>query len=689
MIALVPTVLLFLLVLGLFSSSSTVGVFAWEACSVTSTAITGLCVPQLMYDGEWIQPVTFNLYQPVTTSLTATFIESSGRVVMTPSTIELGAGNVSFSAQLNVAYLTTDSRVNLKPAFQVVFSGADATAGYFPSSFSFNLTLQPKIFCRLFPPQYVFYPGTVNFGEFNVSCDKTQDSTVTFVPPDLSANGITFSPSAGVTLVAGQLWGTFNASAVAGSLPVGSYNINFTNTGSNATRYRQLDVYVMRVRPPGRITPPPSFAHVAYRDSETFRVDLTAIPRGIVQLRIDAFRSADGSNASNVIDIKPSNVIAYNGTTRGAFRVLAREFGKFYLNFSILGADASKFQLPLVADGVAFTINSPEDGFAFDKRSSLGYLPRLRGCRVGVGRRSFHIDGQEPVEEKVCATFPKTNISSAAGDYNCTQWTTPERCQGVAQEQGWPCAWLVTSETCVAVPELENNISQVAFGSSATAFLDMNGGVLTIGRALYGQLGKYRAKENTLTRVDIPEAVKVLAGGANHFLALGGSGTLYAWGSNFRGQLGLNTKEPSMPTPQVVSFPRLEKVTCIAAGPEHSGALTLAGRAYAWGYNNRGQIAKNQNSFTTASPLAQSLRPLLIAAADLGDRVPLAINCGETHTTIATDAAVYTFGGNTHGQLGRPGVDDYKPAQPLLWNSAQPVGSAPSYPSYLLGKDCP
>jgi len=71
-------------------------------------------------------------------------------------------------------------------------------------------------------------------------------------------------------------------------------------------------------------------------------------------------------------------------------------------------------------------------------------------------------------------------------------------------------------------------------------------------------------------------------------MAITTEGRLYAWGSNSYGQLGdLSTVDKS--TPVLVSGPANTSWVAVKTG-YHTLAITTAGRLYAWGYNNLGQL---------------------------------------------------------------------------------------------------
>jgi alpha-tubulin suppressor-like RCC1 family protein len=87
--------------------------------------------------------------------------------------------------------------------------------------------------------------------------------------------------------------------------------------------------------------------------------------------------------------------------------------------------------------------------------------------------------------------------------------------------------------------------------------------------------------------------VKTIAAGAEHTIALTEDGQVLAWGANWAGQLG-DGATVLQSTPVPVRGPdgpgRLEGIVAIAAGTEHSVALRDDGTVWAWGGNRYGQL---------------------------------------------------------------------------------------------------
>jgi alpha-tubulin suppressor-like RCC1 family protein len=99
----------------------------------------------------------------------------------------------------------------------------------------------------------------------------------------------------------------------------------------------------------------------------------------------------------------------------------------------------------------------------------------------------------------------------------------------------------------------------------------------------------------------ISDAVAVAAGGS-HSVALTRDGSVWTWGSNLDGQLGMGTIGGSDQT-SPIQVPGLNNVTAIAAGMYHTLALKSDGTVWAWGLNSDGQIGNGGASTAVASPV--------------------------------------------------------------------------------------
>jgi alpha-tubulin suppressor-like RCC1 family protein len=160
-----------------------------------------------------------------------------------------------------------------------------------------------------------------------------------------------------------------------------------------------------------------------------------------------------------------------------------------------------------------------------------------------------------------------------------------------------------------------------------------------------GQLGNGNTTSSvTPVAVSLPSGTTVtaLSGGAYHSLALTSTGQVLAWGYNGQGQLGNGTLTSSL-TPVGVSLPSGTTVTAVAAGENHSLAVTSTGQVMTWGYNVYGQLG-NGTTTNSSTPVAVSLPTGTTATAVAG---------GGYHSLALTSTGqILAWGSNATGQLG-------------------------------------
>jgi alpha-tubulin suppressor-like RCC1 family protein len=191
----------------------------------------------------------------------------------------------------------------------------------------------------------------------------------------------------------------------------------------------------------------------------------------------------------------------------------------------------------------------------------------------------------------------------------------------------------------------DNDWVQVAAGTSFGLALKANGTAWAWGLNNYGQLGN---TTNSRTTTPTPSPIQAgngpytsLAAGAYHSLALRADGSLYTWGWNFYGQLGTGTRSLSAaddnPYPAQVSG----TYTQIVAGIYHSLALRADGSLYSWGSNDQGQLGLGPNAGNLISSPTLVPGTYMVFAAGFYHTLALAAN-----------GTLYTWGGNSDGQLG-------------------------------------
>jgi alpha-tubulin suppressor-like RCC1 family protein len=218
-----------------------------------------------------------------------------------------------------------------------------------------------------------------------------------------------------------------------------------------------------------------------------------------------------------------------------------------------------------------------------------------------------------------------------------------------------------------------SDVTQIAAGLSHTCALTTSGGLKCWGFAVNGQLGNGATTPSTQsTPVDVCVTattpgtcdgaplggVAQIAAGGNHTCAITTSGGVKCWGRGVSDQLGDGaTSNQSTPvdvlaTGQGPGGTPLSYVTQIAAGVSHTCALTTSGGVKCWGAGSNGQLGNG------ATPTTQSTPVDVVATGGSGTLSDITqITAGHYHTcALTTSGGVKCWGLGDSGQLGNGDV---------------------------------
>lgn len=240
-------------------------------------------------------------------------------------------------------------------------------------------------------------------------------------------------------------------------------------------------------------------------------------------------------------------------------------------------------------------------------------------------------------------------------------------------------AWVGT-ETSNTVTGTYQMSGSVSGGSSHSMALKSSGAVFAWGLQDYGRLGN----NVTTTGVNITSPVasryssssvigdgSVIAAGADHSVFLKKGGTVWSFGRNNLGQLGINTSTTqSGIAKQVTSNSAgttwLTGCVCVAAGSGFGLALSNNGEVFAWGEQLYGRLG-NGSLPTVSTPRAYAAKvykgssgttPLSgISRISSKGNCSLAKEPSMKETGLGTsNGYVWSWGGNGSGQLGQGSV---------------------------------
>ncbi len=162
-----------------------------------------------------------------------------------------------------------------------------------------------------------------------------------------------------------------------------------------------------------------------------------------------------------------------------------------------------------------------------------------------------------------------------------------------------------------------------------------------------------RAEDGSLSSSNVPVSVAelppavALGAGDDHACAVLETGAVACWGWNLRGQLGNGVTSLYNPIPSPVW--ELSGATALAAGPRHTCALDADGSIACWGAAHDGQLGNG----TVSSP--SSFVPVTV----LGVTGARALAAGGDHTcALSAEGSVGCWGNNEFGQLGNGGAEN-------------------------------
>jgi alpha-tubulin suppressor-like RCC1 family protein len=188
--------------------------------------------------------------------------------------------------------------------------------------------------------------------------------------------------------------------------------------------------------------------------------------------------------------------------------------------------------------------------------------------------------------------------------------------------------------------------TQLCAGERHSCGLRPDGRIDCWGGNAKGQLGlddRISRDEPTSLRPSVSVDFKALACGGNVSCAVGKDEQLYCWGDNLEGQGGQNDppNSPDLLVPMRVDIePGIAQVT---VGQGHVCALTNAGTLYCWGRNNHGQLGLG------AEAAGQVRKP----TQQPGGASYLSVGAGQMHScAVRKDRRLFCWGWRAEGRLG-------------------------------------
>lgn len=186
------------------------------------------------------------------------------------------------------------------------------------------------------------------------------------------------------------------------------------------------------------------------------------------------------------------------------------------------------------------------------------------------------------------------------------------------------------------VNELENIIS-ITSGEDYSIAVKNDGSVWVFGNNSVKQLGVNNRTSQILPVKSVEQSIKKAVASSSHTVLLSYSGEVFVSGLNYNDML-LDSNEYLIGSFTTVK--QLQNIVDISSGANHTLALDINGKVYAWGHNNKG-VFGNNSTINSSLPI------------DIGLSNIAKIASGHSHN-LAIDSAgkVYSWGYNHFAQLG-------------------------------------
>jgi len=303
---------------------------------------------------------------------------------------------------------------------------------------------------------------------------------------------------------------------------------------------------------------------------------------------------------------------------------------------------------------------------------------------------NFSLSSQNPIDLMDVQSFDAGTSGGGGGNHNLavksdhTVWAWGYNSQG---ELGIGAAYSGTAHTSDTVPVqvfgLNNSgflqdVTSVAAGNGFSLALKSDGTVWAWGGNNVGQLGINNSgydhsgvdyKTTPVQVIGLP-VIRAISTGEDHSLALDNSGNVWGWGASYYGQTGPapdhgGSNYIRIYNHQPVKMAGLPEIKSISAGGYFSLALDLGGNVWAWGHNNSsGELGQGSDMLNKFTPV----KVKGTSGSGFLSNIDL-ISAGYNHALAysSSNGSIYAWGSNYRGALAQPDT---------MFNSALPIVAA-------------
>jgi len=212
---------------------------------------------------------------------------------------------------------------------------------------------------------------------------------------------------------------------------------------------------------------------------------------------------------------------------------------------------------------------------------------------------------------------------------------------------------IIESNTTFHAKWIKNEFKNVITSYGSSYAIDNTNTLYSWGRNNAGQLGIGSRNDNLFPRIvkvdnlmENEYFIEIIPQSSEVF-GLTNKGNLYGWGSNYKNRLGIQSSNTYEPMPVLIEIEGLsndEKIIDFSAF-NHSLALTSSGRIYSWGDNRQGQLGDGS--------IVDKSHPTLININLLAGETVIKIDAGQNTSFAITNLGnLYSWGSDNHYARG-------------------------------------
>ena len=214
-----------------------------------------------------------------------------------------------------------------------------------------------------------------------------------------------------------------------------------------------------------------------------------------------------------------------------------------------------------------------------------------------------------------------------------------------------------------------SNFTRFACGQSHCLAIKANGTLWAWGNNTAGQLGigsVDNSEHDTPINIGVGSAWIAVSCGDNYSMAIQANGTLWAWGNNSFGQLG-NGNSGGTPNTTPIQIGSLDSWVDVECGANFTLAIKADGTLWSWGNNNSGQLGLGSTSTEFTSPQQ-------VTAVAANNWISVAAAGGGAHALgVTSNGVIYSWGDNSHRQLGDGTTNSHNSPIPISYFSTSGI----------------